>query len=469
MGQLGFSAFFPLLIFCLVIILILSGFRTFPPKTLKRKWGKIDYATAPLLGVLILAIGGFINQDILKRGLLGSDHIRPYSIIILFFSLAYICISLDLTGFFEYLSLKTVQKAGNSGRKLFISFYFLASGLTIFTSNDIVILTLTPIICYFAKYTKINPVPYLIAQFFAANIWSITLYIGNPTNIIVAEAYDLTFLEYSKWMVFPVLVAGLSALLLLLFVFRKQIPKTFEPPEINPESALKDKNGAYFGIICLLSCLILLTIAPFISLELWQICLVFAVLMICRDLIFDLRTKSKSPNNNEFTSNNVLKTKFRSAWLRMPWKIMPFIIGMFILIETLVDSGIVDIIAAAFSSVSTSLTGAVLFMIIISALACNLMNNQPMTILFTQILFSPSFTLEGSLKYGAMLALIMGSNFGANFTLIGALAGIMWHRILLDKEVRISFKEFAINGLKIMPFVVLLAGLALILEIWLFF
>ena len=89
--------------------------------------------------------------------------------------------------------------------------------------------------------------------------------------------------------------------------------------------------------------------------------------------------------------------------------------------------------------------------------------------LFTQILFSPSFTLEGSLKYGAMLALIMGSNFGANFTLIGALAGIMWHRILLDKEVRISFKEFAINGLKIMPFVVLLAGLALILEIWLFF
>lgn len=465
----GISVFFPLLIFCSVIFLILRGFRTFPPKTLKRKWIKIDYATAPLLGVLVLAIGGYITIDILKRGLFGSEHIKPYTIIILFFSLAYICISLDLTGFFEYLSLKTVQKAGTSGRKLFISFYFLASGLTIFTSNDIVILTLTPIICYFAKYTKINPVPFLIAQFFAANIWSITLYIGNPTNIIVAEAYDLTFFDYTKWMLFPVIVAGLSSLGLLLFVFRNQIPKRFDPPEINAESALRDKKGAFFGIICLLSCLVLLTIAPFFSLELWQICLFFALLMLCRDLLFDIKNKSNLPNSGEFIEKEIYETKMTSAWVRMPWKIMPFIIGMFLLIETLVDSGVVDIIANSFSSICTNLWITVLFMIFISALACNLMNNQPMTILFTQILFSPSFSLEGPLKFAAMLALIMGSNFGANFTLIGALAGIMWHRILIDKDIRISFKEFAKYGLKIMPFVVFLSAIALILEIWLFF
>ena len=29
-----------------------------------------------------------------------------------------------------------------------------------------------------------------------------------------------------------------------------------------------------------------------------------------------------------------------------------------------------------------------------------------------------------------MLALIIGANYGANFTLIGALAGIMWNSIL---------------------------------------
>ena len=54
------------------------------------------------------------------------------------------------------------------------------------TSNDIVILTLTPIIAYFCKYTGSDPLPFLFVQFFSSNIWSIILIIGNPTNIIVA-------------------------------------------------------------------------------------------------------------------------------------------------------------------------------------------------------------------------------------------------------------------------------------------
>lgn len=54
--------------------------------------------------------------------------------------------------------------------------------LTIFTSNDIVILTFTPFICYFSKNAKINPIPYLVAEF-AATTYSMMLIIGNPTNI----------------------------------------------------------------------------------------------------------------------------------------------------------------------------------------------------------------------------------------------------------------------------------------------
>lgn len=40
----------------------------------------------------------------------------------------------------------------------------ICSILTIFTSNDTVILTLTPIIAYFTDYTKIDPFPYLFGQ-----------------------------------------------------------------------------------------------------------------------------------------------------------------------------------------------------------------------------------------------------------------------------------------------------------------
>lgn len=93
------------------------------------------------------------------------------------------------------------------------------------------------------------------------------------------------------------------------------------------------------------------------------------------------------------------------------------------------------------------------------------MNNQPMTILFTQILISPSFNASEQIKFGCMFALIMGSNFGANFTLIGALAGLMWSKIASDKGIHISFKEFAKYGFIIMPLVVFISLFVLYFEI----
>ena len=51
--------------------------------------------------------------------------------------------------------------------------------------------------------TSLDPVPYLVAEYVAANICSTLLYIGNPTNIIVAQAYQMTFLGYMKWSVLP--------------------------------------------------------------------------------------------------------------------------------------------------------------------------------------------------------------------------------------------------------------------------
>lgn len=74
----------------------------------------------------------------------------------------------------------------------------LSSCMTIVSSNDIVILTLTPIICNVASQAECDPTPLLFAQFYAANVWSILLVIGNPTNIIVAEANNISFLQYTS-------------------------------------------------------------------------------------------------------------------------------------------------------------------------------------------------------------------------------------------------------------------------------
>jgi len=346
----------------------------------------------------------------------------------------------------------------------------LSSMLTVFTSNDIVILTLTPIILYFCKYTKINPIPFLIGQFFAANIWSVALYVGNPTNIIVAQAYALSFVEYSAWMLLPAVVAGISCLSFLIVRFRKQIPAEVQAPDIDPASVLKDKEGAIFGINMLACCLFMLSIAPIYKLDMGFICLVFAIIMIVKDLAFDARENRHQvdPNTQSYQGNKNARC-FRSVHdvaKRMPWKIMPFVFGMFILVEALDEAGWTSLLATMLSQalMQAGITGATTLMALMSWLACNIMNNQPMTILFTSILQDANFLASASISRASMFALVMGSNFGANLTLIGALAGIMWASISSAIGVSISYKEFVKHGFTIMPAVVILASVVLAME-----
>lgn len=42
-------------------------------------------------------------------------------------------------------------------------------------------------------------------EYAAGNIFGALLYVGNPTNIIVAQAYDMSFLGFSKIMTLPTL------------------------------------------------------------------------------------------------------------------------------------------------------------------------------------------------------------------------------------------------------------------------
>ena len=64
--------------------------------------------------------------------------------------------------------------------------------------------------------------------------------------------------------------------------------------------------------------------------------------------------------------------------------------------------------------------------------------------------------LENTQNISLIYATIIGSNIGAILTPVGALAGIMWMRLLKVNNVNYTFKEFSKNGLIITLF--LLAG-----------
>jgi arsenical pump membrane protein len=435
-----------------MLIFIATIFLVFKHPTIRipftSRYVHIDYGLAPIIGVIVLFATHSIDGNTVIRGILGSDSVKPYSIIILIMALSYICVSLDFTGLFEYLSLRVVNASNGYGKTLFVYFFLLTAFLTLFTDNDIVILTMTLIIFYVSKNAGLDPIPFLFTQFFAVNVLGMALYIGNPTNIVAADAYGLSFIEFAKWMFLPSISGAVTCLILLWVIFRRRVPKKFKKPTINPNLALKNRDGALFGSALLAFTILFMSLpVSWTGVPIWAVTLIFATVMAFHDLIL-------------YRSN-------RAILSRLPWKIVPFLIGLFIIAEGLASTGWTDLFASLLSKISGNLAGGIFGIGLLSSIAAGFMNNHPMTIFFVKAFQSPHFASFGASKLGPTLALVMGSNLGANLTLMGALAGIMWAKILSDKGCYISFSQFSKYGFAVMlPVITVICSTLMVELMW---
>jgi len=444
----------------LIMIFLILRRPFFQIRLFNRKIRFETYIIGALLAPFLIIIFGLINYSQIIHGLSGEGSLNPFGILVLFLSMVFMSIYLDITGFFEYSARLALKFSKNNGKILFFSFYFTISFLTIFTSNDIIILTFTPFIYYFTKHADIDPIPYFISEFFAANTWSMMFYIGNPTNIILASAFEINVLEYRKWMIIPTITSGLVNLSLLYLIFRKRINiKIKKEEKIYPKDTLTDKIGTYIGLLVLLSCIIALAIAPYFNIELWVISLAFALILLIILILRESYLKIIKKNIN------IKKISFKTPLRRIPKGIIPFVLAMFITVESLRIYGISSDIGYFFRDIiNQSSTLSVFIFGLSSSISANIVNNIPMSVAYVPIIEASSDVLN----IPAIFATIVGSNLGANITPIGALAGIMWITILRNKDINISFKEFIKYGLIVTPITLLSSLIILAIEFALF-
>lgn len=395
----------------------------------KIKIGKkfIDsYWIITLIGAVILVIfKGDVNKII--SALTADTSVNPIKILVIFISMTILSIFLDELGVFRFLAEASLKKAGKSQIKLFITLYLTVSVLTVFTSNDVIILSFTPFICYFARNAKIDPIPYLAAEFVAANTWSMALIIGNPTNIYLCSAFGVDFITYLKTMALPTVTAGGVSLALLILVFGKKLKTPIENQEIETHTTLSDKPSLILGVATLSICTIFLAVSSYLKIEMWIVCLsAVAVLFVGVTVISLLRKKVSVPAINSVK--------------RAPWQIIPFVLSMFVMIIILADSGVTEAVSKALGEEHVVLKYGVL-----SFLSSNVINNIPMSVLFCEILKGLSVA---SLN-GGVFATVIGSNLGAAFTPIGALAGIMFGSILSLHGIKFGYKDFLKIGVTV--------------------
>ena len=74
-----------------------------------------------------------------------------------------------------------------------------------------------------------------------------------------------------------------------------------------------------------------------------------------------------------------------------------------------------------------------------------------------------SSILNGTTNLSLIFSTIIGSNIGAILTPVGALAGIMWIRLLKLNDINYSFKDFMKNGSIILLFILIGEAIALII------
>jgi Na+/H+ antiporter NhaD/arsenite permease-like protein len=204
----------------------------------------MNFVTTPLIADLFLLAIQAIGRREVHDGTIGANNIAPYDIMLFFLSLAYIAISIDASGLIRYLAYRVLQSGGNVGHRLYLSLYTFFFVLTAAIGNDPIILSGTPFLAYMTRVSAniVHPRAWIYSQFAVANIASAILVSSNPTNLVIAGAFSIKFINYSANVIVPVIVTGVvlfPALLYLVFRDESLIPKHIEMHQLSDEAKEK--------------------------------------------------------------------------------------------------------------------------------------------------------------------------------------------------------------------------------------
>ncbi|EAW14205.1 putative arsenite efflux transporter ArsB-like [Aspergillus clavatus NRRL 1] len=204
----------------------------------------VNFVTAPLVADLFLLAILAIGRDEVRGGTLGADNIVPIDIMGFFLTLAYIAISIDASGLIRYLAFKVLDKGGKVGHRLFFYLYAFFFGLGSFIGNDPIILSGTAFLAYMTRVSRniVHPRAWIYSQFAIANIASAILVSSNPTNLVLAGAFQIKFIHYTANMIVPVVITAIVLfpfLLYIIFADESLIPLSIKMHELSDEEKAK--------------------------------------------------------------------------------------------------------------------------------------------------------------------------------------------------------------------------------------
>jgi len=398
---------------------------------------KLHRAACALIGAMLLILIGIL-EPIEALGFIDFNTIGVLIGMMMFVAVV------KNSGIFEYLAVKAARIAKGNPWRIMVYFMIITAVLSAFLDNVTTVLLIGPMTFSICKTLDLNPIPFLMTQIISSNVGGTATLIGDPPNIMLGSAADITFLQFILYDGPIVAIVMIATILGFRLLYHKGLTVTPEKMELimqmDEKEEIRDQVLFYKSIVMICLVALAFILHDNLGLKTSIIALSCAALMI---LI--------GKQDVEETVHDV------------EWPTIVFFAFLFIVVGGLEKVGIIHMMAEAM--INATGTHYVILMIVIlwvSALCSAVLDNIPFVA--TLIPLIQTMASEGIDVWPLWWAVSIGACFGGNGTIIGASANVVLTGIANRRGYPITFIDFLKVGGPMMLLSIVLATIYLLVR-----
>ena len=372
---------------------------------------RINRSIIALLGAGVMVVSGVLSQDEAIRGI-------DFNTIALLTGMMVLVAIARRCGMFEYLAVWSAKQCRAQPWAILAMLSIVTAIVSALLDNVTTVLLIAPVTLAITRHLETPPYPFLFAEVFASNIGGTATLIGDPPNIIIGSAAQLSFNDFVVNLT-PVIIVVMAAQLVATHVIWGR--KMRASPASRDRVMALDMRGLITDPKLMRSSLLVIggVIAAFVfaaplHLQPGTIALLGAAVLMLLHNLEHHRDREKQTLRVTETFNEV------------DWITIFFFLGLFVIVHGIDAAGVLDLAAQHLITATRGDPAATAVAILWgSAILSAVVDNIPFVAAMIPLIRELAPHLGGAEQIMPLWwALSLGACLGGNGTLIGASANL---------------------------------------------